>query len=62
MSRALRLLLPLALLAALAACNTDPFGMKPEVSGVKIPEQRTVPDAEIPDSVVPDADIPEVQP
>jgi hypothetical protein len=37
MPRAARLLLPLALISVLAACNTDPFGVKPEVPGVEIP-------------------------
>ncbi len=39
MPRAARLLLPLLLLAPLAGCLTDPFGMKPEVPGVEIPEK-----------------------
>lgn len=39
MPRAARLLLPLALICALAACNTDPFGVKPEVPGVEIPKK-----------------------
>lgn len=39
MPRRARLLLPLLLLPALTACLTDPFGMKPEVRGVKIPEK-----------------------
>ncbi|HRK66281.1 MAG TPA: hypothetical protein PKY73_01905 [Hyphomonas sp.] len=38
-----RLLLPLALLATLAACHTDPFGLKPEVRGVEIPERQAGP-------------------
>ncbi len=62
MSRAARLLLPLALLISLTACNTDPFGVKPEVPGVQIPERRSVPEAKVPDNVVPDAKVPEVQP
>ena len=49
MPRAARLLLPLALMSALAACNTDPFGMKPEVPGVEIPERPAAePESEIP--------------
>ena len=44
MSRAARLLLALALIAGLAACNTDPFGVKPEVPGVRIPEQPPAPE------------------
>lgn len=47
MPRAARLILPLILLAGLGACHTDPFGMKPEVRGVKIPEK---PAAETPDA------------
>ncbi len=39
MARAARLLLPLLLLVPLAGCLNDPFGMKPEVRGVKIPEK-----------------------
>ena len=39
MPRAARLLLPLALISVLAACNTDPFGVKPEVPGVEIPQK-----------------------
>lgn len=38
-----RLLLPLALLAVLPACHTDPFGLKPEVRGVRIPEKPAEP-------------------
>ncbi|MBA3070522.1 MAG: hypothetical protein FP825_18845 [Hyphomonas sp.] len=34
-----RFLVPLILLGALGACHTDPFSMKPEVPGVKIPEK-----------------------
>ena len=49
MPRAARLLLPLALISALAACNTDPFGMKPEVRGVKIPEKAAPADPQTPD-------------
>ena len=44
MSRAARLLLALALIAGLAACNTDPFGVKPEVPGVRIPEKPPAPE------------------
>lgn len=40
-----RLLLPLAMLATLSACHTDPFGLKPEVRGVEIPEKPAEPDA-----------------
>ena len=39
MPRAVRLILPLILLSGLAGCLTDPFGTKPEVRGVKIPEK-----------------------
>lgn len=39
MTRAARLLLPLLLLPALAGCHTDPFGLKPEVRGVEIPDK-----------------------
>ncbi|MBK8197901.1 MAG: hypothetical protein IPK75_05980 [Acidobacteria bacterium] len=42
MLRRARLLLPLLLLPALSGCLTDPFGTKPEVPNVKIPE-RTAP-------------------
>lgn len=45
MKRPARLLLPLALVAALSACHTDPFGLKPEVRGVEIPEKPAVPAA-----------------
>lgn len=38
-----RLLLPLVLLATLSACHTDPFGLKPEVRGVEIPEKPAEP-------------------
>ena len=38
-----RLFLPLALLATLSACHTDPFGLKPEVRGVEIPEKPAEP-------------------
>lgn len=44
-----RLLLPLVLLAALSACHTDPFGLKPEVRGVEIPEKPAEPVASEPD-------------
>lgn len=46
MPRSARLVLPLILLAGLGACHTDPFSVKPEVRGVKIPEK---PAAETPD-------------
>jgi hypothetical protein len=46
MPRAARLLLPLALLSTLTACNTDPFGMKPEVPGVEIPQKPAAEPAE----------------
>jgi hypothetical protein len=39
MPRAARLFLPLLLLVPLSGCLTDPFGMKPEVPGVEIPEK-----------------------
>ncbi len=39
MPRAARLLLPLLLFVPLSGCLNDPFGMKPEVRGVKIPEK-----------------------
>ncbi len=39
MRRPARLLLALLLPAALAACHNDPFSVKPEVRGVKIPEK-----------------------
>ncbi len=39
MPRAARLLLPLILIPMLGACHTDPFGLKPEVRGVKIPDK-----------------------
>lgn len=55
MPRAARLLLPLALISALASCHTDPFGLKPEVRGVEIPDkpveaepEETVTEAEAP--------------
>jgi hypothetical protein len=38
MPRAARPLLPIALIGLLAACHTDPFGMKPEVAGVELPQ------------------------
>ena len=57
MSRAARLLLPLALLAGLAACKTDPFGVKPEVPGVRIPEKP-----QMPEKAEPEAKPPEAQP
>jgi hypothetical protein len=35
--------LPIAILLALGACHTDPFGLKPEVRGVEIPEKPSEP-------------------
>lgn len=55
MPRAARLLLPLALLAGLAACNTDPFGVKPEVPGVRIPEKPQTPEKAAPEAKPPEA-------
>ncbi len=55
MPRAARLLLPLALLAGLAACNTDPFGVKPEVPGVRIPEKQHTPEKAEPEAKPPEA-------
>lgn len=55
MSRAARLLLPLALIAGLAACNTDPFGVKPEVPGVRLPEKPSAPDQAEPEAKPPEA-------
>jgi hypothetical protein len=46
MRRILRLSLPLLLLTGLAACHTDPFGVKPEVRGVEIPDKPAEPAAE----------------
>ncbi len=43
MPRAARLCLPLLLLMPLAACLTDPFGMKPEVPGVEVPAKPAPP-------------------
>jgi hypothetical protein len=51
MPRAARLLLPLLL--ALGACHTDPFSVKPEVPGVRIPDKPAEP-AE-PEDETPDA-------
>lgn len=45
MPRAARLLLPIALIASLGACHTDPFGLKPEVPGVEIPKKPAEPAA-----------------
>ncbi|MDP1554633.1 MAG: hypothetical protein Q8L84_04160 [Hyphomonas sp.] len=39
MPHAARLFLPLLFLPALSGCLNDPFGMEPEVRGVKIPEK-----------------------
>lgn len=50
-----RLLLPFALLATLSACHTDPFGLKPEVRGVEIPEKPAEPDASEPDDASDDS-------
>lgn len=49
MPRAARLLLPLVLLAGLAACHNDPFSVKPEVRGVKIPDKPAESQAEAPE-------------
>ena len=43
MPRAARFLVPLVLLSALGACHTDPFGLKPEVRGVEIPDKPAEP-------------------
>jgi hypothetical protein len=43
MKRHARLLLLLALIAALGACHTDPFGLKPEVRGIEIPDKPAEP-------------------
>ncbi|MEQ9505522.1 MAG: hypothetical protein RLO80_04575 [Hyphomonas sp.] len=49
MPRPVRLLLPLLL--ALGACHTDPFGVKPEVPGVEIPDKPAEPaEDETPDA------------
>jgi len=53
MPRAARLLLPLALISVLAACNTDPFGVKPEVPGVEIPQKPAAEPAPPDDSAEP---------
>lgn len=39
MLRPVRTSLPLLALLLLAACHTDPFGLKPEVRGVEIPDR-----------------------
>lgn len=49
MSRTARFLVPLILLGALGACHTDPFSMKPEVPGVKIPEKAAPAETETPE-------------
>jgi hypothetical protein len=49
MIRPARLILPLLLLSALGACHNDPFSIKPEVRGVKIPEKTAPADADTPD-------------
>jgi hypothetical protein len=49
MARPARLILPLLLLSALGACHNDPFSIKPEVRGVKIPEKAAPADAEATD-------------
>lgn len=41
-----RLILPILLATALAGCHTDPFGMKPEVRGVQIPDRSAEPQTE----------------
>lgn len=49
MARSARLILPLFLLSVLGACHNDPFSIKPEVPGVKIPEKTAPADADTPD-------------
>ncbi len=56
MPRAARLLLPLLLIPALTGCHTDPFGLKPEVRGVEIPDKPV--DAEADESET-DAEAPQ---
>ncbi|MFN4024644.1 MAG: hypothetical protein ACK4MQ_07420 [Hyphomonas sp.] len=43
MLKTARLLLPLLLLTAAAACHTDPFSMKPEVRGLSLPDHSEPP-------------------
>ncbi|MFN4225225.1 MAG: hypothetical protein ACK4HR_02830 [Hyphomonas sp.] len=43
MTRLIRSFLPLVLIAGLSGCHTDPFGLKPEVRGVEIPDQTGKP-------------------
>jgi hypothetical protein len=45
MRRPTRLLIALLLPAVLVACHNDPFSVKPEVPGVKIPKQTAPPEA-----------------
>lgn len=57
MKRPARLLLPLLAIMALSGCHTDPFGLKPEVRGVEIPEKpasQAPGDTEEPASEAPD--------
>jgi len=49
MLKPIRMVLPLLALALLTACHTDPFGLKPEVRGVEIPD-RTATDSEPPET------------
>lgn len=49
MARKIRVLLPVLLIAAISACHTDPFSIKPEVPGVQIPD-RGEPDDQNEDS------------
>ncbi|MFN3313900.1 MAG: hypothetical protein ACK46Q_10580 [Hyphomonas sp.] len=49
MLRPVRTSLPLLALLLLAACHTDPFGLKPEVRGVEIPD-RTATDSTAPEA------------
>lgn len=39
MARKIRVLLPVFLIAAISACHTDPFSIKPEVPAVQIPDR-----------------------
>jgi len=57
MPRSVRLLLALLLIPALSGCLNDPFGMKPEVRGVKLPEKPAETQTE-----TPAADAPDTQP